>query len=150
MTTHAPENDRFISARMHRERRAQNCPRMTPLFPSEAANRGRDTNYTLRDISSFLSGVFFLAPITPLLLARSHISSKSIAEAHLSNNGRITYLRVFGGRRAHMSRRLFWSVIVVNSDYGGHRYVSASAMLLSVSGGLCGPVRYIRAVEGSE
>lgn len=48
-----------------------------------------------------------------------------------------------------MSRGLFWSV-VVDYYYGGHRYVSASAILLSVSGGLCGPVRYIRAVEESE
>ncbi|KAL7388535.1 hypothetical protein ABVT39_015905 [Epinephelus coioides] len=122
MTTHALQNDRFISARMHRKQRHK------PAL-----------NDTAR----------LSAPCKKQQQQQPHFYPKRIVKARVSNKTLRAYLAVPGSKSSHVP-----SLILVCYGgyyyYSGHRYVSASAMLLSVRGGLCGPVRYIRAVEESE
>lgn len=150
MTTHALQNDRFISARMHRKHRQKPGPNDTAVSVwgvKQAHGETEAQAKTFRQAIRLSWAAFFF-----FFFARrrsSPISSKRTVKARLWNKTLNTYLFVLGLKSSHVPLL----ILVCYCDYyysGGQRYVSASAMLLSQSGGLCGPVRYIRAVEESE
>lgn len=128
-----------------------NLPRMTLLFQCEALNprtqRQRHKLNPQTSISPFRSG-FFFAPCKKQQQPHFFFVPNRSVKARLSKKTLRTYLLVSGSKSSHVPL-LILVCYCGYCYYGGHRYVSASAMLLSLRG-LCGPVRYIRAVEESE
>lgn len=148
MTTHALQNDRFISARMHRKQRHK--PARNDTAVSAWGVKPADTEIEAQTEPTDQHFAFPERLFCPLQeAAAASFSPNRSVKARLSNKTLRTYLLVLGSKSSHVP-----SLILVcycgYYYYGGHRYVSASAMLLSLRGGLCGPVRYIRAVEESE